>query len=152
MSDFNVVDEWIIYAERDYEIALHLSKTFHPLPVENICYNCQQATEKAMKGILILHKGDYPRTHDIESLHELCKEAGIDFGLTPSMTRTLTRFAKKSRYPDDVYDFADTDTEIGIKYAEQILTQAREVLDNAKKEVDKSETHKIKASEEVPQE
>ena len=142
MSDLATVAEWLKFAERDYEIALHLSKTFHPLPVENICYNCQQATEKAIKGILILHKGDYPRTHDIESLHELCKEAGTDFGLTLSMTRTLTRFAKKSRYPDDVFDFTETDTEIGLKYAKQILNQAREVLANAKKEAEQSETPK----------
>ena len=136
MNDFYVVNEWLKFAERDYAIALHLCKTFHPMPVENICYNCQQAAEKAIKGILILHKGDYPRTHDIEQLHELCKEAGTDFGLTPSMTRTLTRFAKKSRYPDDVNDFTETDMEIGLKYAEQILTQAKDVLEKAKKEAE----------------
>ncbi|MCL1884027.1 MAG: HEPN domain-containing protein [Defluviitaleaceae bacterium] len=142
MSDLAAVAEWLKFAERDYEIALHLSKTFHPLPVENICYNCQQATEKAIKGILILHKGDYPRTHDIESLHELCKEAGTDFGLTLSMTRTLTRFAKNSRYPDDVIEFSETDTEIGLKYAKRILNQARGVLDKVKKEAEKSESPK----------
>jgi len=134
MCDFEVVGEWLKFANRDYEVGLHLSKTFHPMPVENICYNCQQAIEKAMKGILILHKGDYPRTHDIESLHELCKEAGTDFNLTPSITRTLTRFAKKSRYPDDVFDFTETDTEFGLKYAEQILRQSREVLEKTVKE------------------
>jgi HEPN domain-containing protein len=47
------------------------------------------------------------------------------------MTRTLTRFAKKSRYPDDVFDFTETDTEIGLKFAKQILTTAKEVLDKA---------------------
>ena len=126
MHDSNAVNEWLKFAERDYEIALHLSKTFHPLPIENICYNCQQATEKALKGILILHTGNYPRTHDIEVLHELCKESGTDFGLTPSMTRTLSRFAKKSRYPDDVVDFTETDAELGLKYAKQIIDQAKE--------------------------
>jgi HEPN domain-containing protein len=152
MSDFNIVNEWIKFAQRDYDIALHLSVTFRPLPVENICYNCQQATEKAMKGILILHKGDYPRTHDIESLHELCKEAGTDFGLTPSMTRTLTRFAKKSRYPDEVYDFTDTDTEFGLKYAKQIISHARDVLEKAQKEAEQTEKPKGQASDETPQE
>jgi HEPN domain-containing protein len=150
MNDFNTVYEWIKYAQRDYDIALHLSEVFRPLPVENICYNCQQATEKTMKGILILHKGDYPRTHDIESLHELCKEAGTDFGLTPSITRTLTRFAKKSRYPDDVYDFTDTDTEFGLKYAKQIINQANEVLEKAQKEAVKSETPTDKSADETP--
>jgi len=130
MDDFEFVNEWLKYAQRDYDIALHLSESFHPLPTENICYNCQQAIEKTLKAILITLVGNYPKTHDIRELHQLCKEAGTDFGLTSSITRTLTRFATKSRYPDDVYDFTDKDTEIGLKYAEQILSQAREVLKN----------------------
>ncbi|MCL2188310.1 MAG: HEPN domain-containing protein [Defluviitaleaceae bacterium] len=129
MRDFDVVKEWLRYAQRDYDIALHLNESFHPLPVENICYNCQQAIEKALKGVLILMVGDYPKTHDIRELHQLCKEAGVDFTLQPSATRTLTRFATKSRYPDDVYDFTEADAEMGLKYAKQVLTQAKEVLD-----------------------
>ena len=139
MSDFKVVSEWLNFAQRDYDVALHLSKTFYPMPVENICYNCQQSAEKAMKGILILHSGDYPRTHDIESLHDLCEQAGTDFGISPSMTRTLTRFATKSRYPDEVYDFTDSDAELGLKYSAQVLSQAKEVLENAKKEAEQGE-------------
>ena len=119
---------------------MHLNEVFRPLPIENICYNCQQAIEKALKGILIYLAGNYPKTHDIRELHQLCKESGVDFGLSGNIARTLTRFATKSRYPDEVYDFTDTDIEIGIKYAEQILTQAIEVLIKAKKEVEQNET------------
>jgi len=136
MNDLNVVAEWLKFAQRDFDIAVHLKEHFHPLPVENICYNCQQTAEKAMKGILILHIGDYQRTHDIEFLHEQCVAAGTDFGLTPSMTRTLTRFAKKSRYPDDVYDFTESDAEIGLKYAQRILEQAAKVLSKAQIEAE----------------
>jgi HEPN domain-containing protein len=132
MSDLNVVNDWLKFGKRDYDIAVHLNEHFRPLPMENICYNCHQASEKAIKGILILHTGDYQRTHDIESLHEQCKAAGTDFGLTPSMTRTLTRFAKKSRYPDDVYDFTESDIEIGLKYAKRILEQAEDTFTKAK--------------------
>jgi len=145
MGDLTVVNEWIKYAERDYGIAVHLSKTFHPLPVENICYNCQQAIEKTLKAILICLADTYPKTHDIRELHQLCKESGVDFRLTPIITRTLTRFATKSRYPDDVNEFIDTDTEIGLKYAAQVLTQASEFLDKAQKEAPKED-----ATEETP--
>jgi HEPN domain-containing protein len=138
MSDFKVVGEWLKFAKRDYDIAVHLKEHFHPLPVENICYNCQQAAEKAIKAILILHTGDYQRTHDIESLHEQCKAAGTDFGLTTSITRTLTRFAKKSRYPDDVYDFIESDTDIGLKHAQRILEQAEDALIKAQKKVEQA--------------
>jgi len=136
VDNFSDISEWLTYAQRDYDIALHLSKTFQPLPTESICYNSQQAIEKSLKSILILRTGDYRKTHDIRELHQMCKEAGEDFGLAPNITRTLTRFATKSRYPDEIYDFTDKDAEIGLKYAEQVLTQAREILAKAQKEVE----------------
>ena len=130
MDNANDILAWLHYAQRDFDIALHLSKTFRPLPAENICYSTQQAAEKALKAILMLHTGDYPKSHDIRELHQMCKEAGVDFGLPPSATRTLTRFATKSRYPDAVYDFTDKDVALGLKYAQQILEQAKEVFEN----------------------
>jgi len=130
--DINDILPWLDYAQRDYDIAVHLSKTFHPLPTENICYNSQQAVEKSLKAISILYTGDYDKTHDIRVLHQACKEAGVDFGLQPSTIRALTRFATKSRYPDEVYDFTDKDAELGLKCALQVLTQAKEILKNAK--------------------
>jgi len=129
---------WLGYAQRDYDIAVHLRKTFHPLPTENICYNSQQAVEKALKAISILYTGDYEKTHDIRILHQVCKEAGVDFGLPPSTIRILTQFATKSRYPDDVYDFTDNDAELGLKYSLQVLTQAKEILENAKKDLQRN--------------
>ena len=136
MVDFDDISAWLDYAQRDYDIALHLSTTFHPLPTENICYNSQQAIEKSLKGILILRTGDYRKTHDIRELHQMCKEAGVDFGLQPNITRTLTRFATKSRYPDEGFDYTDKDVELGLNFAGQILTQAKEILENAKKEAE----------------
>ena len=128
MHNIEDANAWVNFAQRDYDVAVHLSKTFHPMPVENICYGCQQAIEKALKAVLIYHTGDYPKTHDIGMLHKLCKEYTTKIDLTSSTARTLTRFATKSRYPDDVHDFTETDTALGLKYAGQILEQVREVL------------------------
>jgi HEPN domain-containing protein len=142
MGDLTVVNDWINFAQRDYDIAVYLNAGFRPLPTENICYNCQQAVEKALKAILIYVVGNYPKTHDIRELHQLCKESGVDFGLTSTITRTLTRFATKSRYPDDVNEFTDTDTEIGLKYAKQILEQAKDFLEKAKSKAPKEDAGK----------
>jgi HEPN domain-containing protein len=142
LSRIDDVLTWLDYARRDFDIALHLSKTFHPLPTENICYSSQQAIEKSLKGILILYTGDYRKTHDIRELHQMCKEAGVDFGLQPSTTRTLTRFATKSRYPDEVFDYTDKDAELGLKFAEQILIKSKEILTDAKKEAGQIIAHK----------
>jgi len=119
---------WVNFAQRDYDVAVHLSKTFHPLPVENICYGFQQTVEKALKAIIIYNTGDYPRTHDIGMLYRLCREYTDEIDLASSITRTLTRFATKSRYPDDVHDFTEADAELGFKYATQVLAQVGKIL------------------------
>ena len=128
MHNFDDAKSWVTFAQRDYDVAVHLSKTFHPMPIENICYNCQQAVEKALKAVLIYFTDDCPKTHDIGSLHKLCKEYSTEIELTTSIARTLTRFATKSRYPDDVNDFTEADTVLGLKYAGQILEQVGKIL------------------------
>ena len=129
MPDINHAKEWLKIAERDYAVALHLSKTFYPLPTENICYGCQQAAEKALKAILAYNETDIPKTHDIELLHSLCQVYTDKIELEVGVTRALTRFATKSRYPDSVSDFTNEDAELGLKYAKQILGSVNEVLE-----------------------
>ncbi|UTC76000.1 HEPN domain-containing protein [Treponema sp. OMZ 792] len=44
--------EWYSYAERDLITANHLVKTLHPVPLEIVCYHCQQSSEKFLKGYI----------------------------------------------------------------------------------------------------
>ena len=45
--------ESLSFAEADLGVAEHLNKTYHPKPLEIICFHCQQAAEKAVKSITI---------------------------------------------------------------------------------------------------
>ena len=47
------VQRWLDFAENDLAVAKHLLETFHPKPLEIICYHCQQAAEKAIKAVYI---------------------------------------------------------------------------------------------------
>ena len=44
--------EWYAYAERDLISANHLVKTLYPVPLEIVCYHCQQSSEKFLKGYI----------------------------------------------------------------------------------------------------
>ena len=74
MADYEEAKIWINLAERDSAIALHLYNTFSPLPVETICFHCQQSVEKAQKAVLAYYETDIPKTHNIRTFAELCKE------------------------------------------------------------------------------
>ena len=45
MADYEEAKIWINLAERDFSIASHLYDTFIPMPIETICFHCQQYGE-----------------------------------------------------------------------------------------------------------
>ena len=45
--------EWLDIAKTDLGVARHLYDTYHPKPLEIICYHCQQAAEKAIKAVIV---------------------------------------------------------------------------------------------------
>ena len=128
MPNISYAKEWIKFAERDYAIALHLSKTFHPLPTENICYSCQQSVEKSLKTILAYNEVDIPKIHDIIALDDLCQNHKGKTLLDAKIAGIITRFATKFRYLDNVFDLTKEDAELGLKYAKIVLDQVKEIL------------------------
>ena len=61
------VNEWIIFSDRDLKTARHIYDTMQPVPLEIVCYHCQQSAEKALKAFLIQR-----RNRGIISAHLLC--------------------------------------------------------------------------------
>lgn len=52
--------EWLDFAEMDYRSARFLMQ-MRPVPLEIICYHCEQAAEKMLKGFLVYHDVDVPK-------------------------------------------------------------------------------------------
>jgi HEPN domain-containing protein len=68
--------DWIAHAAAD----LHYAKLGQndPKALESlIAFHAQQAVEKAVKALLVKHQVDFPKTHDLEELLALAKEAGV---------------------------------------------------------------------------
>lgn len=51
MDNLSRAQEWQNFAEMDLSTAEYL-QGMRPIPVEIICYHCQQAAEKILKGYL----------------------------------------------------------------------------------------------------
>ena len=67
--------------------------------LEDLCFNLQQAAEKAIKALLIKHGVAFPYVHDIGELLILFEDIGQ---FVPEIIRQsvrLTRFAVFTRYP-----------------------------------------------------
>ena len=91
--------EWLAIAARDIRLAELALDDTPPMPGEAL-YHAQQAAEKALKGLLVANRADYPLTHDVRKLLQLCVE--IDNRLAALLPAAgLTQFAVRFRYPGE---------------------------------------------------
>src|SRR5437870_8898252 len=66
---------------------------------EDLCFDAQQAAEKAIKGLLVHLQIPFPKTHSISDLLTLVSAAGIEISAEISEAAELTLYAVESRYP-----------------------------------------------------
>jgi HEPN domain-containing protein len=46
---------------------------------DTVCFHCQQAVEKCLKAFLVKHQIEFPKTHSIMTLINLCSKADSSF-------------------------------------------------------------------------
>ena len=109
------VHRWLSYANEDLRFAQHGLTLTTGIPYRLIAYHAQQCVEKCLKAFLV-HKGiDFPYTHNISRLLEICAEYT---GWTSQIEEAeeLTPYAIATRYPgeDDEVTQAETTRAIDI--------------------------------------
>ncbi|MDR2606694.1 MAG: HEPN domain-containing protein [Oscillospiraceae bacterium] len=134
MVDYPLIREWFRHADDDYTVAKHLLYDLYPVQIEIICFHCQQATEKWLKGYLV-YKGidEPPKTHDLNKLRDMCADFDDSFCSLSDQLRFLTRFTIAPRYPDE-WEVGANDASLAVNYATEInnfapLAELRKLLD-----------------------
>jgi hypothetical protein len=69
------VEEWARYAEEDLRLARHALTLTTGCPFRLIAYHAQQCAEKYLKAFLVAAGVDFPYTHNISRLLEICAES-----------------------------------------------------------------------------
>ena len=64
------------------------------------CFHAQQALEKLLKAVLVIHGIDYQRTHDLHTLTTLLLRHGVTPPCSPEELTKLNPFAVTFRYDD----------------------------------------------------
>ena len=98
MSNLEVAKEWFNVAQMDLSSAEYL-RSMKPVPVEIICYHCQQAAEKSLKGFLAFHGEAIQKTHNLVLLNKLCLPFDLSFQSIENDCLTLTVYGVNVRYP-----------------------------------------------------
>ena len=125
------VQPWFDFAQSDLAVAKHLLATFHPEPMEIICYHCQQAAEKAIKGVYLACDipGGVPRKHDLTFLLEQLKNR---FEISEEMldhADVLSAYGVVVRYPTEILLNA-AKVEQAVRYAEEIVFWAGQIAES----------------------
>jgi HEPN domain-containing protein len=88
---------------------------------EDLCFDSQQAVEKALKSVCILHEIIFPKTHDIAYLIELLENGGVTISDKVQQAKLLTGYAVESRYPGDYEPVDETEYIKSVEIAENVL-------------------------------
>ncbi len=90
--------EWMKKADADLDMAGRAlrGKRKHP---DSGCYHAQQAAEKYLKALLVARGVEFPKTHDLVILNQLCVSNGILTAFAEDPLDFLSAFAIRVRYP-----------------------------------------------------
>jgi len=111
-------ESWIERAKSSYEI----SKTAinNNIFYEDLCYQSQQAVEKALKGLLIFYGIDPEYTHNIGLLlNELEKFTEIPEDI--KLATNVTKYAVITRYPGEYDEITKEDYKESLKIAKDCI-------------------------------
>ena len=88
--------EWLNHANSNLAHARAVSPEVW---FEDLCFDAQQAAEKAIKAIFIRRGERFPFIHDLEDLLRLLERTGLKIPKYVREADELTRFAFRTRYP-----------------------------------------------------
>jgi HEPN domain-containing protein len=136
-----LMEEWFKKADHDLlnaEIILESGR--ESLPLDTVCFHCQQAVEKYFKGFLIYHNIEFPRTHFLGTLLEQCRQIDETFEELDEVIE-LSVYAVDVRYPDDTMEIDLEDAREAFEMATRVklfvpekVEEQREQIESAKEE------------------
>ena len=121
------VQQWLAYAEEDLRFAEHGFSLSGSPSYRLIAYHAQQCAEKHLKAYLVFHAIDFPYTHSLSRLLELCAErAGWAEQLRDA--EELTPYAITARYPGEAEEVREEEARRAVEIAARVRQALRTAL------------------------
>ena len=114
----NDYKEWLDRAKSS--LAISKNKTNDDIFYEDLCFQAQQAVEKALKGLLIFYNAEPEKTHNLVSLiKELSKYMDIPEEINEAVI--LNDYAVQTRYPGGYTPIGEEEYNFAIIMAEKCV-------------------------------
>lgn len=113
-----LLEQWLYKAEEDLGSAKYLlTGNFYGTAI----YHTQQAAEKAFKAYCVYISIAIPRTHNLDTLCQLCQDSDADFSNIYLYAIDLNGLDVAFRYPNVQFEPTETDVQNAIQLASDIL-------------------------------
>ncbi|HEY5895155.1 MAG TPA: HEPN domain-containing protein [Chthoniobacterales bacterium] len=119
---------WLAKAESDLATARLLIEG-NQKHLDTGSYHCQQAGEKAVKAWLTVQGTIFPKTHNINTLLDLCLPSDPYFDHFRKHADKLTPLATQFRYPGDEFEPSLSEAVEALNLATELLDYATLALD-----------------------
>lgn len=96
--------------------------------LEDLCFEAQQAAEKAIKAVMIARGIDFPYVHDLGNLLALLDENGETIPESIDIVMSLTTYATTTRYPNVGSPVEEREYREAVAIAEAVVRWAEERL------------------------
>lgn len=126
MNAQQAADLWLQRAESNLRLA-QVGKT-EDVFFEDLCFEAQQAAEKALKAVLIHLCGEYPRVHHLGLLIERIEQ----YVSVPEQIRaavTLSNYAVQTRYPGEYTPVSETEYQEALALVEAVVAWSRRQIE-----------------------
>jgi HEPN domain-containing protein len=115
--------EWVNRARSN----LALAKSNIPgAYLEDLCFEAQQAAEKAIKAVMLRRNIEFPYVHDLARLLSLLEEQGEEIPEVIRKAEELTRYALLTRYPGIARPVSEREYTEAVAVAEAVVRWAEE--------------------------
>ncbi len=118
MSGPHDPQEWLQRARSNLTRARHRIQGVY---LEDLCFDAQQAAEKALKALLISLGVRFPRTHDLASLLTLIERSGLSIPEAVLEAAALTEYAVQTRYPGFSEPVTEEEYRFAVRVAEEVV-------------------------------
>lgn len=92
--------------------------------LEDLCFDAQQAAEKAIKAVLLAHGVNFPPIHDLARLLTILGQMGEQIPPAIADAARLTRFAVSTRYPGVTEPVTAEEHQRAVAIADDVVQRA----------------------------
>lgn len=96
--------------------------------LEDLCFNAQQAAEKALKAVCLFRGLDFPKTHSIVRLLDIIEGSGVNIPEIVKSADILTQYAVQTRYPGPAEEITREEYQEALALAAKVVFWADNLI------------------------